>query len=224
MCSLPDPVRVPDPSIPGADPLDWRLLVDEPLPGTVNMARDHALAALARPGTGTLRLYRWSPATLSFGRNEPVTVGYRDLLRRHPGMGVVRRPTGGRAVLHDREVTYSVALPVRVFGGLRPAYRKINGGLVEGLRRLGVDAARAAGGPGRAREPDAGPCFHEPAEGEVVVGGAQTGGERPGPDRRRSPAAWVAPSGGRPGGAPARRARGSEGEGTAPCRHARRAG
>ena len=171
MCSLPDPVRVPDPSIPGADPLDWRLLVDEPLPGTVNMARDHALAALARPGTGTLRLYRWSPATLSFGRNEPVTVGYRDLLRRHPGMGVVRRPTGGRAVLHDREVTYSVALPVRVFGGLRPAYRKINGGLVEGLRRLGVDAARAAGGPGRAREPDAGPCFHEPAEGEVVVGG-----------------------------------------------------
>ncbi|MDE2763326.1 MAG: biotin/lipoate A/B protein ligase family protein [Gemmatimonadota bacterium] len=171
MCSLPDRGRTPAASVPRADPPVWRLLVDEPLPGAVNMARDHALAALARPGTGTLRFYRWSPATLSMGRNEPVTPGYRQLLRRHPEMGVVRRPTGGRAVLHDREVTYSVVLPVRVFGGLRPAYGKINEGLVEGLRRLGVDAARATGGPGRARNPEAGPCFLEPARGEVVVRG-----------------------------------------------------
>ncbi len=168
MCSLPDRGRAP--SAPPADcaPLSWRVLVDEPLPGAANMARDHALATLARPGTGTLRFYRWSPATLSFGRNEPVTARYRELLGRDPGMGVVRRPTGGRAVLHDREMTYSVVLPVRAAGGLRQAYRRINEGLVVGLRRLGVDAARAAG---RALDPGSGPCFLEPAEGEVVVGG-----------------------------------------------------
>jgi len=132
------------------------------------MARDHALALGARPCEGTVRFYRWAAATLSFGRNEPVTVGYRDLLRRHPEMEAVRRPTGGRAVIHDREFTYCVVLPARAFGGLRLAYRRINRGLLRGLRRLGVDAGGAAG---RAAAPDAGPCFLEPAEGEVVVRG-----------------------------------------------------
>ncbi len=132
------------------------------------MARDHALAALVRPGRGTVRFYRWETATLSFGRNEPVTVGYRKLLRHSPRMGVVRRPTGGRAVIHDREFTYSVVLPARAFGGLRLTYRRINQGLVRGLRRLGVDARGAAGRP---VGPDAGPCFLEAAEGEVVVRG-----------------------------------------------------
>ena len=151
-----------------AAPLPWRVLVDEPLPGPANMARDHALASLARPGTGTLRLYRWSPATLSFGRNEPVTVGYRELLRRHPEMGVVRRPTGGRAVIHDRELTYAAVLPAGTCGGLRAAYRKINEALVAGLRGLGVGAGHARG---RALSPESGPCFMEAAEGEVVVRG-----------------------------------------------------
>ncbi len=132
------------------------------------MARDHALAELARQGTGTLRLYRWSPATLSFGRNEPVTVGYRDLLRRRPEMGAVRRPTGGRAVIHDRELTYSTVLPLRASGGLRAAYRRVNEALVAGLRVLGVGAAHARG---PALPPEAGPCFMGAAEGEVVVGG-----------------------------------------------------
>lgn len=140
--------------------------MDDALPGTTNMARDHALAALARPGRGTVRFYRWETATLSFGRNEPVTVGYRKLLRRNPRMGVVRRPTGGRAVIHDREFTYSVVLPAHALGGLRLAYRRINRGLVRGLRRLGVEAGGAAG---RTVAPDAGPCFLEAAEGEVVV-------------------------------------------------------
>lgn len=148
--------------------LSWRILVDEARSGAANMARDHAITEALRPGTGTVRFYRWSPATLSFGRNEPVTVGYRDFLRRHPEMGVVRRPTGGRAVIHDRELTYSVAVPARAYGGPRRAYRKVNEGLVEALRRLGVDARAAAG---TVLPPGAGPCFLEPAEGEVVVEG-----------------------------------------------------
>ncbi len=151
----------------------WRVLVDEPLTGAANMARDHALAAGLRPGTGTLRLYRWTPATLSLGRNEPFTVRYREFLRERPDIDVVRRPTGGRAVLHDRELTYSVVLPARAFGGPRRAYRRINEALVEGLRRLGADA-RVAGG--RALPPHAGPCFLEPAEGEVAVAGRKVVG------------------------------------------------
>lgn len=156
--------------------LDWRVLVDGALPGAANMARDHALATELRPGTATVRFYRWEPATLSLGRNEPFSTGYRGFLRSRPEVGVVRRPTGGRAVLHDGELTYSVVLPARAFGGPRTVYRRVNEGLVDGLRRLGVDASSASG---RSLPPDAGPCFLEPADGEVtirdrkVVGSAQ---------------------------------------------------
>ncbi len=148
--------------------LDWRILVDGALSGAANMARDHALAAALRPGTATARFYRWKPATLSLGRNEPFAAGYREFLRARPGIGVVRRPTGGRAVLHDGELTYSVVLPARACGGPRQVYRRVNEGLVDGLRRLGVDAGAASG---RALPPDAGPCFLEPAEGEVTICG-----------------------------------------------------
>ncbi len=153
--------------------LDWRVLVDGALPGAANMARDHALAAELRPGTATVRFYRWEPATLSLGRNEPFSAGYRGFLRSRPEVGVVRRPTGGRAVLHDRELTYSVVLPARAFGGPRKVYRRVNEGLVDGLRRLGVDASGASG---RALPPDAGPCFLEPADGEVTIRGRKVVG------------------------------------------------
>ena len=153
--------------------LAWRVLVDGALPGATNMARDHALAAELRPGTATVRFYGWMPATLSLGRNEPVTADYQGFLRSRPEIEMVRRPTGGRAVLHDRELTYSVVLPARTHGGPRRAYRRINEGLVDGLRRLGVDANAASG---RALPPDAGPCFLEAAEGEVVVAGRKVVG------------------------------------------------
>ena len=153
--------------------LAWRVLVDGALPGATNMARDHALAAELRPGTATVRFYGWMPATLSLGRNEPITADYRGFLRSRPAIGVVRRPTGGRAVLHDRELTYSVVLPARTHGGPRRAYRRIKEGLVDGLQRLGVDANAASG---RALPPDAGPCFLEAAEGEVVVAGRKVVG------------------------------------------------
>ncbi len=159
--------------------LDWRILVDEARPGPVNMARDHALASSPATGSGTLRFYRWEPAALSFGRNEPVTVSYRRLLRERPDLDAVRRPTGGRAVIHDGEMTYSVVAPLRALGGLRDAYRRINEGLVDGLRRLGVDA-RCAESPGEAGNgapgPGAGPCFFGSASGEVVVNGCKLAG------------------------------------------------
>ena len=144
--------------------------MDPPTSGAVNMARDHAMAEACRPGTGTVRFYRWDPPALSFGRNEPVTVGYRDILRSRPDLGVVRRPTGGRAVIHDGELTYCVVVPARALGGVREAYGRINLALVHGLRRLGVDAS-SAGADGATPGPNAGPCFLGPVAGEVTVAG-----------------------------------------------------
>lgn len=136
------------------------------------MARDHAMAATLPAGEAFVRLYRWSRPTLSLGRNEPARGVYDAARLRWLGIDVVRRPTGGRAVLHHREVTYAVAMPVRALGGARAAYRRVNEAIVRGLSLLGVDA-KIAGGAGRRppASPDAGPCFREPAEGEVVAAG-----------------------------------------------------
>lgn len=132
------------------------------------MARDHALARGARAGEGVLRLYGWAPPTVSFGRNEPAPAGFpRDPADR-PGVDVVRRPTGGRAVLHHEELTYSVVVPGRAVGA-RGLYRAVHEGLVAGLRSLGIPAEVAAGG--QVLRPDAGPCFQVAAPGEITLGG-----------------------------------------------------
>lgn len=133
------------------------------------MALDHALARCLTAGEGVLRFYAWSPHTISFGRNEPAKGLYDPAVAARLGLGLVRRPTGGRAVLHAREVTYCAVLPVRALGGLRSAYLRVNEGLVDGLRALGAPARIAEAGAVVA--PDAGPCFQVPAPGEVVLGG-----------------------------------------------------
>ena len=153
-----------------AHALSWRVLVDPPLPGVVNMARDHALADELKPGGAVLRLYRWDQPTLSLGRNEPGTSAYDTDVARDSGVPIVRRPTGGRAVLHDDELTYAVVVPLRGLGGLRQVYERVNEGLVCGLRSMGADVGLASSS-GMASRPDAGPCFQEPAAGEVVAGG-----------------------------------------------------
>lgn len=135
------------------------------------MALDHALALACPPDEGVLRLYGWSSPTVSFGRNEPARGRYDLDLAAAMGITFVRRPTGGRAVLHDEEITYSVVVPLRTFGGLRRAYVRINEGLVAALSELGVPALLAVGtGGGGIERPDAGPCFQAPAPGEVTVG------------------------------------------------------
>lgn len=149
--------------------LEWRVLVDPPAAGPRNMAVDHALAACLKPGEAVLRIYRWSRATVSFGCNEPARDRYDPTAGRDAGVEFVRRPTGGRAVLHDRELTYAAVLPLTT-GGLRATYRLINRGLVEALCSLGVPAVMAEG-RGLSAGLDSGPCFEEPAPGEVMVAG-----------------------------------------------------
>lgn len=136
------------------------------------MAVDEALIASVRVGgPPTLRFYRWSPACLSFGRNQPARGRY-DLEAIHArGLDVVRRPTGGRAVLHDGELTYSVAVPNGLLGSPRATYAAINRALAAGLRRLGVPVELAPRSGGRAPVPSLAPCFKEPVEGEVTAEG-----------------------------------------------------
>lgn len=132
------------------------------------MARDHALALSLPPGEGVFRLYGWNPPTISFGRNEPSKGLYRLEAAREAGVAFVRRPTGGRAVLHHQELTYALVFPLGAFGGLKAAYRRINQGLLTGIQGLGA-AAELAAASGRSLPPDAGPCFRQPAEGEVTA-------------------------------------------------------
>lgn len=136
------------------------------------MAVDAALMESVRAGAPpVLRFYRWNPPCLSLGRNQPAAGRYDLDALRARGIGVVRRPTGGRAVLHHHELTYSVVVAEGVLGGPRASYAAINRALVAGLRRLGVAARLQTRGGARAPVPSLAPCFKDPAEGEVTVGG-----------------------------------------------------
>lgn len=154
----------------------WRFLTTSPAPGAENMAVDEALMERARAtGEWTLRVYAWSTPTISLGRNQ-TAVGRYDLERiEQRGLGVVRRPTGGRAILHDREVTYSVTAPTAAAGELGESYRRINRLLLAALHQLGVGAS-VASPTTRAVPPGMSPCFDEPAAGELVVEGRKLAG------------------------------------------------
>jgi len=123
----------------------------------------------ARTGEATLRAYSWRAPSLSFGRNQSAAGMYDAGRAGDLGVEVVRRPTGGRALLHHREVTYSVTAPATA-GDLRATYARINRLLLHALQSLGVDA-RLAEPSGRSPLPGDAPCFETPVEGELVFGG-----------------------------------------------------
>jgi lipoyl(octanoyl) transferase len=139
------------------------------------MAVDEVLLAGVAAGSAppTLRFYEWAPPCLSLGYFQAFEVvdvaGCRRL-----GVDVVRRPTGGRAILHDRELTYSVALPLRLLGderGVLPSYHRISLALAGGLHRLGVPAVLAPEAAAQSG-PDHGPvCFDRPSAHEILLGG-----------------------------------------------------
>jgi len=160
----------------------WRVLRDAARPAAENMAVDHALAFTVSDAArgsnepndaapAVLRLYSWARPTVSFGRNEPTRGVYDADQAARLGVDLVRRPTGGRAVLHDAELTYAVAVPLRALGGARATYHRVNEALVSAVQALGADAQRSAAAKDGVPPLDAGPCFQSPAEGEVVTGG-----------------------------------------------------
>ncbi len=151
----------------------WRLLLTDRAPGAWNMALDEALMAHSRrTGETVLRVYAWNEPTLSFGRNQTARGGYSPDRLRSQGIAAVRRPTGGRAILHHREITYSVSAPDTAMGELRESYARINRLLVAGLRKLGVEAEVVESLPDRrASAPGLAPCFDHPSVGELVHAG-----------------------------------------------------
>jgi lipoate-protein ligase A len=165
----------------------WRLLHSAPASGAFNMALDEAMMSRAvEAGVWILRVYSWGGPTLSLGRNQVARGGYDLAMLAERCIDVVRRPTGGRAILHHREVTYSVAAPLQEAGDLAESYARINRLLIAALRTLGVDASVVVGEP-RSRinetpavdRPGLLPCFHHPSIGEItfadrkLIGSAQ---------------------------------------------------
>lgn len=154
----------------------WRLLDDGAADGRWNMAVDEALLASAvRGGPPTLRLYAWEGAWLSLGFAQALAP-QRVAACEAAGVGLVRRATGGRAVLHGADLTYAVAAPAGSLPeGLRASYARVADALVAALAALGVAASRAptaspSAAARRATEP-AFDCFAEAGIEEICVAG-----------------------------------------------------
>jgi len=122
----------------------WRLIISPPEKGAWNMALDEAILENAGNGKSlpTLRLYAWYPPCLSLGYAQPFNEIDFDRLHQL-NWDWVRRPTGGRAILHTDELTYSVAGPLdepRLAGGVLESYRRLSQALLLALHILGVPA------------------------------------------------------------------------------------
>ena len=149
----------------------WRLIVDPDLPGVENMARDEVLVMGAEDGAGevpVLRVYGWAEPTISIGYVQEVGT------LAESSLPVVRRITGGRAVIHDDEVTYSITAPSShplFTGGISGSYAVISGCIVAALKDIGIIASLSRStargrGAGHAEA-----CFHTPSRSEVLVDG-----------------------------------------------------
>jgi lipoate-protein ligase A len=149
----------------------WRLFeqLDAPATAAEQMGRDVALLAdVAEGASPALRLYRWTRPALSLGRFQPDDDVDRDACERL-GVEVVRRPTGGKALLHGADLTYAVAIPrpTGAAGSVDAVYCLLAGALLAGLRRLGVEAAIAR----HDRAPGSGPvCFTSLQGADLRVG------------------------------------------------------
>lgn len=154
----------------------WRLLITPPAPGVWNMAVDEAILEAIGDGKArpTLRLYAWVPPCLSLGYSQPVEdVDLTALQERN--WDIVRRPTGGRAILHTDELTYSVIGPSnepRLAGSLLKSYQVLSSALLDALHILGAQAnasPESASLPGASNQ---GPvCFEVPSNYEITVDG-----------------------------------------------------
>jgi lipoate-protein ligase A len=161
----------------------WRLIVTAPATGAWNMALDEAILEAAGRGEvpPTLRLYAWQPACLSLGYAQPFTdVDFEGL--KANAWDLVRRSTGGRAILHVDELTYSVSGPqseARLAGSVLESYRLISQALLQALHLLDIPA-EAKEKPGNGNPAGSGKklgselnpvCFEVPSNYEITVDG-----------------------------------------------------
>jgi lipoate-protein ligase A len=161
------------PELPKAQ---WRLLRHPAKDGVWNMAVDAAILenVIAGQSQPTLRLYDWDPACLSLGFAQLYADVDEGALNSH-GWHVVRRPTGGRAILHTDELTYSVIGPSdepRLIGGVLESYKRLSEGLMKSLLLLGLPVQQqpmhAGNGFGALDNPV---CFEVPSDYEITLNG-----------------------------------------------------
>ncbi len=162
----------------------WRLLITPPLDGATNMAIDEAMLTELGRGSGqpTLRFYQWQPACLSLGYAQSWTEVNEAACQRL-GYTWTRRATGGKAILHTDELTYSLIIPrhdPRIVGGILSSYQVLSYGLLSGLQKLGVSVEQADKREPHPREERQGAvCFDTPAryeilwQGKKLIGSAQ---------------------------------------------------
>jgi lipoyl(octanoyl) transferase len=163
----------------------WRYIDSGNCSPSFNMALDEALLQWHSEGKipPTIRFYGWDPATLSVGYFQKVEKEINlDTVKKY-GLGFVRRPTGGRAVLHDKELTYSVIVSEEhpeMPQTVTEAYRVISEGILEGFKNLGLDAYFAIPRSDEEKQglkaPRSAVCFDAPSWYELVVEGRKVAG------------------------------------------------
>lgn len=152
-----------------------RLIIDPPTPGSKNMSLDeallHSVAAGASPPT--LRFYQWCEPTLSLGYFQKL----EDRQQHASSLAcpIVRRSSGGGAILHDHELTYSIAMRVDDRFGSRELYTQVHEALIEVLAEWSI-AAELFSGEAPADSRQAFLCFQRRTPGDVVLRGAKVCG------------------------------------------------
>lgn len=163
----------------------WRFIHTGQRSPADNMAIDEAILTEISEGNSppTVRFYGWNPAALSIGYFQKASHEIDLEQVKAEGLGFVRRPTGGRAVLHDQELTYSIIVPENypgIPGSVTEAYRVLSEGLLQGFLQLELDAKMVQ----LATEEDktqyasmgSAACFDSPSWYELVVEGRKVAG------------------------------------------------
>jgi lipoate-protein ligase A len=165
--------------------MKWRIIVDGRIDPYMNMAVDEAIYTGIINGESepTIRFYDWEPAAFSCGYNQNIEDEIDlDKVKKSDYL-YVRRPTGGRLVLHEDEVTYAVISPLEdtMTGGISDTYLRIAKALLKGLHYLGVEAEIERGELTRIEQKQLGnPCFSSSSKYEInynrkkMIGSAQT--------------------------------------------------
>lgn len=155
--------------------MPWRIIIDPPRGAAENMAIDEAILRSCADGSSppTIRIYSWQRPSISLGCLQPITDKLDLDYCQTEGIEVVRRITGGRAVIHGSDVTFSIAirecdLP-KGCANIIESHRWLMGGIVAGLQLLGIDAEIGPKKSDTSRSATA-DCFAHVAECDVRVG------------------------------------------------------
>ncbi len=164
--------------------MKWRFIISGKLSSSENMAIDEAIFKCVQDGRSvpTIRFYDWEPSTVSCGYNQEVAKEVDFAALKRYGFGFVRRPTGGRLVLHDNEITYAVISPAvgRLSGNVTESYSEISKALAKGFELMDIDVDFEKGNLSSEHQRQAAnPCFTSSSRYELnyqrkkIVGSAQ---------------------------------------------------